>query len=292
MDHPPTIGDGQYGQRATLHSEWSDHFVDLFAKHAVVELELNIAKGWRGHHVGFLTKVPGLKGFEILAPGLSDVEPIHHLHGLKRLSVTTYCSTPIDCSAFPELEDLSLEWRPKATSLFESVGLKKLFISRYKGKESGPFGQLVNLQSLGILDSPMADLHGFRSLTKLRSLRLGLLRRLTSLHGIEVLANLEELDINTCRSVGTIRAITGLVNLRRLHVNNCGDIDSLGPVAGLDKLELVVFYESTNILDGDLTPLLGLKRLAHVSFQNRRHYSHRRESLSQYRAGQPSTPHH
>ncbi len=44
------------------------------------------------------------------------------------------------------------------------------------------------------------------------------------------------------------------------------------------KLSEVVFYESTNIRDGDLSPLMK-HRLSSVSFQNRRHYSHRREQF-------------
>jgi hypothetical protein len=37
-----------------------------------------------------------------------------------------------------------------------------------------------------------------------------------------------------------------------------------------------LFYESTNIVDGDLSPLTRQKNLSSVSFQDRRHYSHKR----------------
>src|SRR5437879_3090775 len=111
----------------------------------------------------------------------------------------------------------------------------------------------------------------------LRSVRLVNLMRLTSLSGIEGLANLEELEIHTCRAIATIDEVGSLSALKKLHLNNDGDIESLKPLEKLSGLESVLFYESTNIRDGDLSPLLRQKNLARVSFQNRRHYTHRRE---------------
>jgi len=93
------------------------------------------------------------------------------------------------------------------------------------------------------------------------------------------LTNLEELEIHTCRAVGSIEEVGFLPRLRKLHLNNDGEIKTLKPLEKLDSLESVFFYESTNVLDGDLSPLFRQKSLARVSFQNRRHYSHRREDF-------------
>ena len=110
--------------------------------------------------------------------------------------------------------------------------------------------------------------------------------RLTSLKGIETLANLEELEIHTCRGIGSIEEVGSLSHLQKLHLDNDGDIESLKPLEKLNSLVSLSFYESTNILDGDLSPLLHhQKSLSRVSFQNRRHYSHRREELRGYHAG-------
>jgi hypothetical protein len=138
---------------------------------------------------------------------------------------------------------------------------------------------LSNLESLAILNAPIADLQGLRALTKLRSLRLSGLRCLKSLSGVEELANLEELEVHTCRAIRSIDEIRSLTHLKKLHLNNGGKIESLKPLAELTQLESVLFYESTDIVDGDLSPLLRLNNLARVSFQNRRHYSHRREDF-------------
>jgi Leucine-rich repeat (LRR) protein len=276
------IENGEYGRRAVLHSHWSDQLINYLAENNVVELELNQGKGWRGSDISFLSSLPDLEAFEILDLNIRDVSPIHHLHKLRRLGVTTYCSTGIDFSAFPELESCGLEWRAKSASLFKCLTLTDLFVSRYRGRDVVPFTNLINLERLAILTAPIKTLHGLNSLTRLRYLRLGDLRRLISLEGIEGLASLERLEIGTCRHIGSIDQVSSLVNLKKLYLNNDGAIESLKPLSKLNGLEEVTFSETTNISDGDLSPLLQLEKLSSISFQNRRNYSHRRESFDAY----------
>ena len=153
MPHAPLrFEQGRYGRRAILSSGWSDQLIEYLVSNDVVELELNQAKGWIGQDLSFLEKLAGLKSFEIFDLGIREIGPIHSLHNLKRLGVTTYCSTGIDFSAFPELESCGLEWRSKAGSLFECVTLKELFLNRYSGKDTASFGKLANLESLSILN--------------------------------------------------------------------------------------------------------------------------------------------
>jgi hypothetical protein len=274
-----TLENGIYGRRAVLNSGWADVMTAYFSSNRIVELELNQAKGWKGDNLSFLSRLPDLKLFEIFDFNIKDIAPIHSLRGLRRLGVTTYCSTEIHFSAFPYLESCGLEWRPKAALLFDCKTLKDLFINRYSGKGVASFAKLTNLESLAILNAPVENLLGFGTLKKLRSLRLANLRRLTSLAGIEQLTSLEELEIHTCRAITSITGVEYLSRLKKLHLNNDGKIASLKPLEKLTILESVLFYESTNIVDGDLSPLMRLKNLVRVSFQNRRHYSHKREDF-------------
>src|SRR5438552_2232857 len=187
--------EGKYGPRATLTSCWAEGMVSYLIAEGVVELELNQAKGWRGRDLRFLSQLSQLRSFEIFDFSIKDISPIHFLHNLGRLGITTYCQTEIDFDAFPKLECCGLEWRRKAASLFSCTTLKKLFVNRYNGKDVADFGSLVNLESLAILNTPVENLHGFRALKKLRSLRVANLKRLESLAGIEGLEALEELEI-------------------------------------------------------------------------------------------------
>ena len=270
---------GEYGRRAIITSAWSAEMIDYLLANEVIELELNDGKGWRGRDLSFLDKLPHLQLFKIVDFKIPSVHPIHSLHRLRTLEILTYCKTEIRFSEFPQLEKCALEWRSKAISLFDRSTLRKLFVNRYTAKDVDLFGSLVNLESLAILNAPVENLYGLRTLNRLRSLRLAGLKKLSSLAGIEELESLEELEIHTCRAIGSISEIGALSQLRKLHLNNDGDIESLKPLEKLDGLESVLFYETTNIVDGDLSPLLRQKNLARVSFKNRRHYSHRREDF-------------
>lgn len=271
--------DGLYGRRVVLCSAWSDVIGHRLKQVDFVELELNQAKGWRGDDISFLREFQFLRAIDILDFHIKNVGPIHYLHDLRRLGITTYDLTEIRFAQFPQLEDCALEWRPLASTLFDCTTLKRLFVNRYDARDTNRFSQLVNLESLSILNAPIENLVGLDRLQKLQSLRLGNLKRLTSLNGIQGLLNLVELNINTCPKVKSINEVSSLSQLRRLYLNNCGDILSLKPLQNVGKLESVLFYESTNIVDGDLSPLMRQKNLTRVSFRNRSHYSHKREEF-------------
>lgn len=276
---PVTLEMGKFGRRAVLHSGWTNKLLGYLRSNEVIELELNQAKGWTGQDLSFLHDLNNIKSFEILDFNIRNVEPIHCLGNLAHLHVSTYCSTKIDFSSFPKLRSCILEWRPKAVSIFDCDTLQDLFINRYSGKVFSPFSKLVQLESLAVYNSPIPSLDGISALTKLRSLRLANLRRLASLDGIEHLANIEELDIHSCRSISHINQIESLLRIKNFGINECGKIESLKPLARLADLELVGFYGSTNIVDGDLSPLLHKRKLIRAAFQNRRHYSHRRDDF-------------
>lgn len=87
------------------------------------------------------------------------------------------------------------------------------------------------------------------------------------------------LHISTCTKIRDISPVATLNSLRELFLNTCGEIESIRPLRSLQDLEKFIFYESTNVLDGDLTPLKGLPKLKEVAFQNRRHYSHTAEDF-------------
>ncbi|WP_010584094.1 leucine-rich repeat domain-containing protein [Schlesneria paludicola] len=274
------FSDGVYGVKAAITSMWSPTMLGELVNANIAELELNHGNGWCGSDLAFLSRLPQLLAFSILDMRIESVEPIHVLHSLKKLGVLTYCKSEIRFSEFPELETCSLEWREKASSLFDCVSLKKLFLDNYTGKDALKLGQLTKLKSLDLLSASVENIEGLRTLKSLYYLRLGNLKRLTSLRGLEALTELEELVINRCRLIKSIGEISKLHKLRRLGLPDCGGIASLQPLCALSELKAVWFYGSTKILDGDLRPLLDMQ-LERVSFMNRRHYSHAREEFGE-----------
>ena len=241
-------------------------------------MELNHEKGWSGD-LSFLESWQALRAFTIIDFTIKTVEPVHQLRELRALEVLTYCDTTLRFSAFPYLEDCGIEWRAGAESVFDRTSLRNLYINRYHGRDLVAFSNLKNLTSLTLLDAPIATLSGIESLANLRFLRLGHLRRLRSLAHLEHLKQLEHLEVHTCPGISSIDELGTLTNLKTLHLNNSGTIASLRPLNALRNLETVLFYESTNVADGDLTPLTRQRELSRVAFQNRRHYSHTREQF-------------
>jgi hypothetical protein len=278
MDPRIELTNGTYGVRAVLKSTWDKRMVLYLKSHDVVELELNMAKGWSGNDLSFLCHLPELQAFEILQFGIRNVDPIHALSKLRLLNVTTYCLTEIRFAEFPLLEDCVLEWRARAKSLFECTTLKKLFVNRYKGTDSNGFGNLTNLVVLGILNSPIRDINGLIRLTKLERLRLGNMSRLTSLAGLDNLVNLEELWLQGCRKIGSLEDLRRCSHIKRLYFDDSGEIESLRPLESLPGLEVVSFI-GTKIIDGDLSPLKRLRNLTGFAFGYRRHYTHRQEDF-------------
>ena len=270
---------GTFGPVAVLRSVWTDEIAAAMRSRQCVELELNYAKGWKGEDLSFLSNLHWLQGLKITHWTIESVERIHQLPQLRELEVFTYCNTPLRFDSFPQLENCSLEWRSKAESVFDCLTLKKLFINLFKGKDLNSFKRLKSLESLALLGAPLETLKGIEPLTRLRSLRLGDLRKLFSLSGIEALHELEELEVHTCRRVNSIEPIAALPKLQKLFIPNNGEIGSLKPIDSIKNLRAVVFYESTNFLDGDLSPLLRQKHLTDVAFQNRRHYSHKSKEI-------------
>ena len=247
------IEEGAFGSRVVVTSRWSDTISEYIARHSIGELYLNYAKGWKGKDLSFLAECPHLKAFSILDWNIDDVSPINSLHELTRLEVSTYCKTEIDFDNFPYLEECALTWRTKAKTIFSCKSLRKLFLTRYSGKDMSRFLQLTGLESLSFASSPMRNIQDISELKKLRRLGLYNLRKLSSLSGIENLTALEELEIDGCTELEDIVEVSSLKKLSRFQLCDSKSILSLRPLAKLQHLESVLFYGSTSIEDGDLS---------------------------------------
>jgi hypothetical protein len=269
------IESGDRGPRLVMRGPWSQAALKALNGGGVKELELNYAKGWEGDAYSFLHQLTQLEALELTDWNAEDVSAINQLTQLRYLKVFTYCKTELRFSQFPLLEDCRLEWRPKARSLFEHEGVKKLFLSKYSGKDLTAFSGLKRLDSLSLASPKLESLEGIQSLRALTFFGVYKCRSLASLEGIEVLAALRQLEVNDCPKVSDISPLASLSQLRELQLCNDGRIDSFAPLRQLEHLRVFFFYESTDVADGDLSVLKELPELRRVVFMDRRHYSHR-----------------
>jgi hypothetical protein len=269
----------RYGIKAIIKGVWQDTYLKLLLDKGVQELELNDGKGWRGDNVDFLKFLSNMKSLIIIDFSIKSIEPIHNLSELLKLEISTYSKTPINFKAFPKLVECSFEWIKGSDSLFEVLSLKKLFINSYDKKSSDVFSKLISLEELSIINSPVENIEGISVLKNLKVLRLGNLKKLTSLQGLHNLHELEELEIQRCKGIFTISEVLQLNKVKRLLLIDLGDIASINGIENLTELQDFLFYESTNIIDGDLLPITKLNSLKKISYQNRKHYSHKREDF-------------
>lgn len=253
--------------------------MDYVTKNNIKGIIISHDKGFRNTNVDFLNKYSFIENLIIQYYGSIDLTGIHSLNNLKRMALNIIANDNqlIDFTCFPHIETCMFDWRPKAKSIFECKSLKYLRINKLKKTDLTDFKKLSNLEVLKIASSSIKTLKGIETLN-LNTLGLYYLNSLESLVNVDGLAStLKELDIQTCKKINNIKDIASLLNLEKLGINNCGEIESIKPVSNLKRLNRFEFWESTNIVDGDITPCLNLKE---VAFQNRKHYTHTNEEIN------------
>ncbi len=271
MVNNPHVESDKYGKKFSPKGYLDDEAVAFIKKENITELELNASKEWRKGNLEKLKDLSHLKALSIIAFTLKDIAPIHYLNNLRFLKILTYCNSEINFSAFPKLKEAYLEWRPRAKSIYQARTLEKIYIIKWAGDNLEAFSQLNKLRSLTIGPTRIKAI-GNPNLVNLAFLGIYHARNLQSFAGIENLQGLKKLDVDTCRKITDLGPVAALKKLKAFHFCNNDGINSLKPLASLPELETVFFNESTNILDGDMTPLKSLP-LKNVSFVDRRHYN-------------------
>ena len=246
-------------------------------KNEIKELSLNSWDGFEGHSVKFLEPLTFLEGIVLLVRNIEDLKVILKLDQLKAIYNSGNDTIGIDYSVLKNLVRLSVNWHEGIKSILDCRGLEVLRLSGYKGKTFESFSNLVNLRSLDITARSIETMSGISMLTSLSKLSMSYMTKLASLDDIDSLRGLRWLHIQSSSKISDIRPLSELVDLEVLAFDGCGDVQSLAPIANLKNLRYVSFFGTTKIVDGDLTPLLGLPLLRDVMFEDRRNYSHRRE---------------
>lgn len=271
-----TLEKGDYGPRLSVNGPWLESIRDVIKEKKVVELVLRAQSGWKGIDVDFLSEFDSLVAITLQDYSIKNISGIYKLHALKYLNVQVASRGVFDMNKFQDLEWCSLV---DIKSVIGFKSLKKLkLLSLYGVKDVSlqEIGELKSLESLSLIKCNFETLKGLGNLGHLKSLTLAYNSKLNDMRDIGKLTELESLDIEACKKIGSVNELATLVNLRKLYLNNCGSIESLKPLMNLAKLEDFRFWESTNIVDGDLSFVFDHPRLdpKKVAFQPRNHYSH------------------
>ncbi|MFS3927322.1 hypothetical protein CHN50_18305 [Priestia aryabhattai] len=228
--------------------------------------------------VEFLKFCPEIEDVSLNSEFLKDISGITYLKNLKTLSLSESTvidgKNAVDLGEFLQLETLYLTWSKKITGINKLLNLKELAIWNYKpkSKDLEELTPLTNLKKLTLIQSNIVNLNGISKLERLSTVELNRLRKLNTLSDIDKLNKcLTTLDIELCKNIEDLTTIESLDCLKTLAIVNCGDIPSIEFIKPLSNLKAIIFLE-TNILDGNLSPCLGIN---YVAFDNKKHYSHK-----------------
>lgn len=260
-----------------LHSSHLDEGLAAYRSGQFSALGINASRGYTLDNIDFITKHDYIKGLHIV-PGARqfDLKPIKALSLLSSL-ILNGPSLEIRLSELPSLEEFRGYWHGHL--LGEHPSLRTLDLSDFHASEGDLRGIPDGMPSLK--EIVLVQPRGLRSLDSISRLQ-GLLKvevahakALLSLQDIDRLPALVFLKCDLCRNLEDVEKVLSGLNLRILHLNRCSPLTSLRFLDSLSNLEEFRFVE-TDVLDGNLRPLLRLRR---VGFLPKKHFSHRPEEI-------------
>jgi hypothetical protein len=252
----------------------SDRLEDCLARYRAGDasvLAINRMRGYRARDISFLRDHSYVQRLIIVQPPVPfDLAPVHALEDLRSLTISG-TDAELTLRGFRLLEEFRGDWH-RNLGIDACHGLRTLDLSCYKpaSKDLADFPLLPSLTTLVLVQGRLRSLQGISRLRAVVHVELAYLTNLESLHDLEALAQLEYLDCDVCRKLRGHDSVRGLGALRLLRYNNCGRIPSIRFLDELPALEEFRFV-GTTVEDGDLSPLLRLKR---VGFTNKKDYSH------------------
>jgi len=123
------------------------------------------------------------------------------------------------------------------------------------------------------------DLAGIEKFRNLKRLELHYCIKLENDKGLSHLnENLEFLHINMSKKFEFTEELLKLNKLKVLCLNACGSIDNLNFLKNFPNLIDFRFVD-TNVLDGNLNPILEHPTIRTVGFLNKKHYNYKNEKI-------------
>ena len=180
---------------------------------------------------------------------------------------------------FPKNIGVSCEW-PEIEQMDLSE-IEYLIIWHHKNsiKDLSNLPNIPKLKYLEINWSNSLSLEGLEKYNSLKRLEIHMCTKLESIEDISSLKNsLEYVHFNGCKKINNHEKIIACKKLDTLCFNKCGEIKSLDFILSLPNLKDFRFV-NTNILDGNLNPIIEHPKLKSIGMLNKRNYSHKSRAI-------------
>jgi len=196
----------------------------------------------------------------------------------------TFLSVPdngkdiVDFSNFPCLERLSCKFSQRIRGIEFCNNLKSLSIGNFKSKTDNlsTLPLLNKLEHLSLIKTNINSLKGIERYYNLKQFELFNAPKIESIAPLKEISNcLVEIDIEGCKKIHDYEVLGNLKYLTKIKLIESGEIKTLAFVKNLPQLNFISFW-GTNVLDGNLKFCKGIN---FVGFDNKKHYSHRKEQF-------------
>jgi hypothetical protein len=248
-----------------------DDCLNYFFEKKIDILGINPVRGYALDNVDFLKNYPEICGL-LIVPSVKfkfDLSPVLSLVNLRDLTLNEVSS--LSLATFRHLTHFRGMWH-EDLMLEKCASLKSLSLNDYKAKSGdlNEFPVLPSLVELSLTQGPLKSVDGISKMKSLRHLELAYFSKLESLSDVTELPALEFLWVSKCKKLKEHAVVSKLKKLHVLRFNDCGSIPNLQFINEMPELEEFRFVD-TLVVDGDLSPLLRLKR---VGFLPKKGYSH------------------
>ncbi|WP_175558434.1 hypothetical protein [Arthrobacter sp. ok362] len=271
-----TLEDTREGVDLVVTGDWSRDARECLMDGRADGLVLNYAKGFHERDLQFVRGLP-IRRLHLLARTMKDLAPVYSLADrLVSLSVDSDPSAVIELERLPLLKSVSADWQQVQGSIRFASHLERVVLGYYSEPDFRSLMSMSSLSSIVLTDYPrLQSLDGIEDLPWLAELGVNLSKNLEDITALERSASpvLETLALSSCRKVVDLVPVASCPSLRIFEFSECGDVPTLAPLAGLSRLEQLVLYGSTRVVDGDLRPIAQLPRLEELRMKSRRSYS-------------------
>lgn len=282
---PWIIEDEESGSKTlVVTGEWPDAAHEALSSGVADGLVLNYARGFAAESLEFIQSDWNLRRLSLLDRTVADLEPLGRLAPtLEKLSIQASDRARLDLYGFDRLRDLAGPWSLIAPTLGELPALEAMVTFEGFGEHDlRAFRDHLSLTRLTIKDARyLQTLDGIEAL----GLQMLCLQGVPRLQDVSAVAygheTLVELWLEQARGLRHLDDMRRLVNLRHLHLGDCGPIESLRPLVEMRQLEQLYAWGTTEVMDGDLAPLLELPALREIRMRDRRHYRPPLDSFAQ-----------
>jgi hypothetical protein len=280
MTDSPQADQGGWKTLSTGRKKWTASHTRLFIEHGYNSVYYCVyGEQARGEDLRFLRDLPGLKGLS-LDGDIRDDGVVFDLSELESLVDLLEIKKTLRLEGLSKLENLSLVWRPGIESVAPLHRLRHIEGYRWAGESLECLGDKPQLDflRLELMRRHRLSLRGLRGVRKLRKLWLAYGEAVDWEEAISV-PSLQEIVIDSCKGIN-LEAVSQLPNLKVLRIENAGTIASLTPLRNHAALENFSIWK-TDVVDGDMAPLLDMPNLTYIAVDKRKNFSH---SLDQIRA--------